>query len=163
MHKLLSLSLLFSRPMHKTFEKTRTLHIVHEHFENVIRWKVALFPKQYWNQNKYFILISIDFNTRMCFFFSFCCFDIPKLKAIAIFRSGVLASKVSSFLLPRTPKRERRRERKIENFVKSKENFDFETKVWDKMPTERETYYLTYLTALIGLKQTKLWKILGAR
>jgi hypothetical protein len=37
-----------------------------------------------------------------------------------------------------------------------KENFDFETKVWDKMPTERETYYLTYLTALIRLEQTKL-------
>lgn len=49
--------------------KGKTLHIVHETFKSVIRWKVALFPpKQYWNQNKYFILISIDFNTRMCFF-----------------------------------------------------------------------------------------------
>lgn len=65
--------------------------------------------KQYWNQNKYFILISIDFNTRMCFFLPFFFFSLffprlasiyQKLKAIAIFRSpGVLPSKKFFFFL----------------------------------------------------------------
>lgn len=41
--------------------------------------------------------LSASTLIRECFFFSFCCFDIPKLKAIALFRSRVLASKVSSF------------------------------------------------------------------
>jgi hypothetical protein len=93
MHKLLL-------DAHKTFGRKNASHRV-RNVQNFIRWKVALFPpKQYWNQNKYFILISIDFHTRMCFFLllpHFRCFDIPKLKSIAIFRSGVLPSKV--FLL----------------------------------------------------------------
>ena len=44
------------------------------------------------------------------------------------------------------------------NPTSGEKNFDFETKVWDKMPTERETYYLCYLKAFIDLKQTNLWR-----
>lgn len=60
--------------------------------------------------------LSASTLIRECVFFSFCCFDIPKLKAIAIFRSRVLASKFLPFLLPPT-----RKESERKNFVKSKQ------------------------------------------
>lgn len=43
-------------------------------FETLSDGKLHCFPKQYWNQNKYFILISIDFSTRVCSLVR--CFDI---------------------------------------------------------------------------------------
>lgn len=42
-----------------------------------------------------------------------------------------------------------------------KRNFDFETKVWDKMPTERETYYLCLSLSTYRSEQTKLCRDLS--
>lgn len=116
-------------------------------FRTLSDGKLHCFPKQYWNQNKYFILISIKFNTRMWnFFFVASIFQNWRLS-----RYFDLEFAFKSFLL--APLSLAAKSPSPSSFVL---NFDFETKVWDKMPTERETYYLSYLAALIGMLQTKL-------
>lgn len=66
--------LLFFFLKSKATKKRKTLHIVNEHSKSLSDGKLHCFGKQYWNQNKYFILISIDFNTRVCS--PLVCFDI---------------------------------------------------------------------------------------
>lgn len=133
--------------MHKSFfsKSRKTLHIVSEHSKSLSDGKLHCFGKQYWNQNKYFILISIDFNTRVCS--PLVCFDILPNWRLSRYFDLEFCFK-SFFLFASNPKEEEEKKKKLLNPTRE-ENFDFETKVRDKMPTERETYYLSYLAAFI--------------
>lgn len=166
MHKhfslLLSLTHLFSLSLssdaHENFcEQGKTLHVVCTNIQNFIRWKVALFPRN--NTGIRINISSLSASTliRECvsfslsssslFFFSPVGFDIPKTEGYRdISISGSFAFKKVFFL----PFRLQNPSREL-CAVNPNVKFDFETKVWDKMPTERETYYLSYLAALIGL------------
>lgn len=132
----------------QNFGKTSASHRIRT-FKILSDGKLHCFGKQYWNQNKYFTLISIDFNTRMCFFLLLFSplLRYSKTEGYRDFRSRARLQKFSSFLPSK---------KKLCLNPKSV-NFDFETKVWDKMPTERETYYLclsrsTYRT--VGADET---------
>lgn len=74
----------------------------------------------------------------------------PKLKGYRAVRSLSEFCLQSFFLLLLKP------ERKLKSDKTESRNFDFETKVWDKMPTERETYYLLLSRSIYRPEQTNL-------
>jgi hypothetical protein len=115
LHKLLFLALFFPPDAHKTFERTRTLHNVHEHFQSVLSdGKLHCFRN---NTGIRINISSLSASTliRECVFFVLL-FRYSKTEGYRVIRSRVLASKVSSFLLPRNPEtreREREEDRKL--------------------------------------------------
>lgn len=145
------------RNLHKTlliifiFEEThreQTLHIVNER-SNVIRWKVALF-----RGNNTGIRINISFLSAstllsvFSFVVSIYFFSKTERLSHRSISLGVLPSK----FLPSA----RNPERKLKSDKTESRNFDFETKVRDKMPTERETYYLLLSRSIYRSEQTNL-------
>lgn len=133
--------------LHKTsfFEKQ---HIANEHSESLSDGKLHCFSKQYWNQNISFL--SASTLVRECVLVR--CLDIfsktEGYRGISIsslpsksFLPSLLQNPGENFFFFKSDKRER--------------NFDFETKVWDKMPTERENILFDLSHSIYRSKQTR--------
>ena len=73
-------------------------------FKTLSDGKLHCFPKQYWNQNKYFILISIDFSTRVCSRSLFRYIFSPKLKGYRDVSISEFCLQKVFFLLASNPK-----------------------------------------------------------
>ena len=117
MHKLLSLPLppLFSRPMHKTFEKTRTLHIVHEHFEILSDGKLHCFRN---NTGIRINISSLSASTliRECVFFFVLLFRYSKTEGyrdISIWSFGFKSFFLFAASNPETREKAKEEDRKL--------------------------------------------------